>query len=120
MRVEKRKTPRVEINAVATMQLLGTTPEGNGNPFPVRVVDASERGMKLQAGQPMDAGQPVRVEFGEAMFLGEVCYCAPAGDGAGESYYLGVITQECLTGLSSLHHLIHALRPEPAEKLERV
>jgi hypothetical protein len=119
MNVEKRKTPRVDINAVATMQLLGTTAEANGKPFPVRVVDASERGMKLEAGEAIDAGQPVRVEFADAMFLGEVCYCAPAGREA-KSYYLGVITHECLTALSSLHHLIQALGPAPAEKLERV
>ena len=104
---------------MATMQRLGATAEANGAPFPVRVVDASERGMKLEAGEAIDAGQPVRVDYGEAMFLCEVCYCAPTG-GEAKPYYLGVIIHECLTGLSSLHHLIQALRPEAAEKLERV
>ncbi|MFN0102479.1 MAG: PilZ domain-containing protein [Bryobacteraceae bacterium] len=119
-KTDKRTTPRSEINVDATVQMLGVSAAANGRAFPVKVVDLSERGMRLQAADPMDAGQAVKIELGDAMFLGEVCYCAPVAGDPGNSYFLGVITHECLNGLAGLHHLMRALAPESARDLERV
>ena len=71
----------------------------------------------------MNAGQAVKIEMGDAMFLGEVCYCAAAsGETAigdrDKQFYLGIVTKQCLTGLASLHHLIRALSPETTRELE--
>ncbi len=115
--MEKRTTPRTAVQATALVQRLGVSAGGNGVAFPVLVVDASERGMRLSSQEAMDAGQAVKVEMGDSMYLGEICYCAAAPGGAG--YHLGVVTQECLNGLNGLQHLIQALQPEGARELER-
>jgi hypothetical protein len=117
-KTDQRSVPRSEVNVTGTMQLLGTSAAGNGHPEPVTVLDVSERGMKLRSKVAMSAGQAVTVEMDDAMFLGEVCYCAPETRGEEKSFYVGVVTRECLTGLESLRHLIGALRPETADELE--
>lgn len=122
-RTDQRTVPRMEMNAAASLQMLGTTAGANGQARAVTVVDVSDRGMRLLSAAPMDTGQAVKIEVGEAMFLGEVCYCAatPGVDVIGNSdkqFYLGVVTKQCLTGLASLHHLIRALSPEAVEELE--
>ncbi len=110
---EQRPSPSLEVYAPATLQLLGTSPMRNGPPVPATVVDTSSLGIRFQAGVSMETGKAVTVEIGETIFLGEVCYCAPAPDGDGSSYHLGIKMQESLTGLESLQHLITALSPRP-------
>ena len=115
--MEKRKAPRAAVSAVAMMQRLGISPGENGAAFPVQVVDAGESGMRLLSQVSMDAGQAVKIEIGDLMFLGEICYSAVAPGNAG--YHLGVVTQECLSGLHGLQHLIQALSSDSARELQR-
>ncbi len=117
---EKRTRPRIAVDAAATLQVLGASQNTNGVPIPVRVSDASERGMRVQSNLQVDAGLAIRLDIGDAMFLGEVCYCAPAPAGASAAFNIGIVTEQCLTGLSGLRHLISALEPEKSPKLERV
>ena len=122
-RPDQRTVPRMEMNAAASLQMLGTTAGANGQATAVTVVDVSDRGMRLLSAAPMEAGQAVKIEVGDAMFLGEVCYCAATPDepvfgNSVKQFYLGVVTKQCLTGLASLHHLIRALSPEAVEELE--
>lgn len=117
---DKRTRPRIAVDAAAILQVLGTSQLTNGTPIPVRVSDANERGMRLQSGTQIDAGRAIRLDIGECMFLGEVCYCAPAPAGASAPYNIGIVTEQCLTGLSGLRHLITALDLEKSPKLERV
>ena len=105
---EKRTRPRVTVNAEATLQVLGTSHSGSGVPTAVQLVDASERGMRLEASVSIDAGVPVRLDIGDAMFLGEVCYCALMAAGPPTVFHIGIVTEECLSGLSGLRHLISA------------
>ena len=121
---EKRTRPRIAVDAVATLQVLGASQSTNGVPISVRVTDASERGMRVQAEVQMDTGLPVRLDIGDSMFLGEICYCAPAPKGAPATYNIGIVTEQCLTGLSGLRHLINALEQEKSPRqpagMERV
>jgi hypothetical protein len=117
MRVEKRATPRQNVSGSATLQTLGTTAAENGEPMAVGIVDMSEQGMRLESPGPVDAGQAVKIDAGDAMFLGEVCYCAPMES---RGYYVGVVTTQCLSGLRSLQHLIEALKPEGARERVRI
>mgnify|MGYP003348126988 CR=1 FL=1 len=114
---DKRKAPRMEVNAAATIQVLGLTAAANSVASPANIGDISERGMRLRTSIAIDAGQAVKIELGERMFLGEVCYCAHDNNA---HYNIGIVTEQCLTGLSGLRHLITALQPESARKLERV
>lgn len=116
---DQRAVSRLEVNAGATVQVLGASASGNGQATPVIVIDTSERGMRLRSPAPMSAGQAVKIEVGDSMFLGEVCYCAPATLQTGPCFHLGVVTRECLSGLASLQQLMRALTPEPALELER-
>jgi hypothetical protein len=118
--MEKRTRPRISVDAAATLQVLGTAQSTNGVPIPVHVTDASERGMRVGSNTQLDAGLAVRLDIGDSMFLGEICYCAPAPTGAAASFHLGIVTEQCLTGLSGLRHLITALEPARSSKLERV
>ena len=116
---DQRAVRRLEAKAAAaTVQTLGTSAGANGPVRAVTVVDVSERGMRLRSAAPMNAGEAVKIEMGDTMFLGEVCYCAPVSSEADRSFYLGIVTRECLTGLASLHHLIRALSQEPVRELE--
>jgi len=112
---EQRATPRLKVQAEARLQALGESSDKNGVPVRATVVDSSDGGIRLQTKVAMSSGRAVTVEVAEAMFLGEVCYCAPAAEDG--NFYLGIHLRECLTGLASLQHLIHALRPEPAAEL---
>lgn len=117
---EKRTGTRIAVNAAATLQVLGTSKASNGEPIPVRVSDASERGMRVQSGVRVDAGRAVRLEIGDTMFLGEVCYCAPTTSDPAALFHIGIVTEQCLAGLVGLHHLIKALEPEESRHLKRV
>lgn len=114
--MEKRTRPRIDVNVTASVQRLGICAGGNGRAIAVQVVDASERGMRLRSPEALDAGQAVKIEMGDAMFLGEICYCASVSGRA--DYFLGVVTEECLTGLNSLQHLIQALQPKGIRERE--
>jgi hypothetical protein len=116
---EKRAVPRIVLSGAARLQSLGTSAESNGEPVDAEVLDGSVRGMRLRSPLAMGAGQAVKVEIGDAMILGEVCYCAPGGDGVDRSYILGLVNKECLTGLASLQNLLSALEPEAEPKLQR-
>lgn len=118
--IEKRSGPRVTVEVAAMLQVLGEVQEANGPAVPVQVLDAGERGMRLQAPVPIAANRAVKIELGQAMFLGEVCYCAPVPGCDPAAYYIGIATEQCLTGLSGLQHLIAALQPEPARDLQRI
>jgi hypothetical protein len=115
---DQRSVPRVNVHGEATLQMLGVSSSANGPTLPVTVVDSSERGMRLRSAVPMNAGRAVTIQVGDAMFLGEVCYCAPSATDEDTSFFIGIVTKECLTGLAGLHHLLHALTPEPAKELE--
>ena len=119
MKSDKRAVPRTAVDLPATLQELGTRAKGNGPPTGVRIVDASPAGMRLEIGQAIPAGRAVRIDLGDAMFLGETCYCVPAENPA-RGYYLGIVVEQCLTDLTGLRHLIQALTPQAAPERERV
>ena len=70
--MDKRATPRIEVNTVATAQLLGDSPDANGQINPAMIVDVSERGIRLRSPVRMKPGQAVKVEIADVMFLCEV------------------------------------------------
>lgn len=121
---DRRSSSRIEINAAASLQMLGTTAGANGQARTVTIVDVSDQGIRLLSAVPMDVGQAVKIEVGDEMFLGEVCFCAATPDepvigNSDKQFCLGVVTKQRLTGLASLHHLIRAVSPEAGKEFER-
>ncbi|HEU0122595.1 MAG TPA: PilZ domain-containing protein [Bryobacteraceae bacterium] len=111
MSTDKRAITRQQVNASAMVQILGNSEAEHGRPFRGIVVDASPKGMGIRLPQAVEANRAIKVEIEDMMFLGEVAYCAPAKDHAGE-YMIGIEIEQCLTGLSGLQHLVQALAEE--------
>ena len=107
-----RANPRTPVDAKARLFLLSSH-AGPGLPMPARVTDASSNGLRLLLPHAIPPGTPVRVDIEDAMFLGEICYCTPVPSHPSLAAYAGVAIEECLSGLTSLQHLIDALQPSP-------
>jgi hypothetical protein len=110
---DRRGTHRVPVNVPAILQSLGRAASENGTPVAVRILDASQNGMRVLSPLAFAPGQTVKLETRDALFLGEICYCAPVPPPGGEAYSIGIVSEECLTGLAALERLIRALRPDP-------
>ena len=96
---QKRGEPRIQLNSLAFVQTLGESAKTNGRPIEARVVERNSTGFKLHTGTRLNAGSAVRVDVGDAMFLGEVCYCFPDPD---QAFDIGVLTEQSLADLSAL------------------
>jgi len=114
---EKRSTARTAASIDAVAQTLGASAKANGEPFQVIVADASPHGMQLRSDRRLEPGQAVKIDLQDAMFLGEVCYCQTLAVGV---YRIGIVTEQCLTGLSGLQHLLEALQPEKQPEQRKV
>jgi len=73
-----------------------------------RVVDISGRGLRLELPLQIALGAAVRVDLCDSLLLGEVCHCGPAGD----SFSVGIMLEESLTGLTELENLNRSLLAE--------
>ena len=99
--MERRREARIPLEQQAWITLLGD-PEVRCQ---ASAVDLSGRGLKLRLSRPLAPDSPVKVEFGDAMYLGEVCYCRHE-DGA---FVAGVAIEQVLTGLQGLARLRNRL-----------
>lgn len=99
--MERRREPRIPLEQQAWITLLGD-PEVR---CPATAVDLSGRGMKLRLSREVPMDSPVKVEIGDSMYLGEVCYCR-LEHGA---FIAGVAVEQVLTGLQGLARLRNKL-----------
>lgn len=67
--------------------------EATANEFPVKVVDASPRGVGIVSSYTFRVGERVDVEIGNLMVRGEVRYCRPIRTGEG-GYRVGIQLNE--------------------------
>ena len=95
--MERRREPRIPLEQHAWITLL-VDPEVR---CPATAVDLSGRGMKLRLSRQLAADSPVKVEIGDSMYLGEVCYCR-LEHGA---FVAGLAIEQVLTGLQGLARL---------------
>jgi hypothetical protein len=70
-----------------------------------QVLDISNFGMALSLPSPVPSGSAIKVEYGDALVLGEVSYCTPR-DGA---YRAGLVVKHRLSGMAQLHRLNRAM-----------
>ncbi len=61
--------------------------------------------MKLRLGRQLIPDTPVKVEVGDSMYLGEVCYCRMERGG----FIAGLAIEQVLTGLHGLANLRRSL-----------
>jgi hypothetical protein len=74
---------------------------GGGRSVRATLQDLSGRGAGLVAVEAMEVNTAVRVEYGDRMLLGEVCYCVAEG----ERYRLGLQLRHSLAHLADLARL---------------
>jgi hypothetical protein len=113
--VERRSEVRFDVDCPARV----TTLDCHATCWDGTIRNLSGWGMRLSVPQAIAAGTPLRIDAGNVMLLGEVCYCIPEGDG----HRVGVIVEHILSGLDELARLNRSLLgdsqndrdiPEPA------
>ncbi len=75
--MELRSQPRLETDEPVQVTVLGESE----TKFLGRITNYSSRGLGLLADRPAPQGAAVKVEWGDTLLLGEVCYCHPEGEG---------------------------------------
>ncbi|MCE5308686.1 MAG: PilZ domain-containing protein [Acidobacteriales bacterium] len=113
--MERRSEVRFEVDRPVRV----TTLDCHATCWTGTIRNLSGRGMQLCVPQSIGVGTPLRVDAGDVMFLGEVCYCEPEGDG----FRVGMTVEHTLSGLGELARLNRSLfgdsqndreTPEPA------
>ena len=74
------------------------SPAGLSAPVAVHIVNVSRRGMRILLWNRVEPGITVEVQTADAIFLGEVVYCEPLGEG----FVAGVEIEHALRNLPDL------------------
>lgn len=104
--MDRRREPRFECKQNACITLL------DGSPVPLEgtLVNISADGARLTVGEPLPINVPVRVDVGETLLLGDVCYCQPEAEG----YSVGIALAHAVVEATSLNALLTNLEnPQP-------
>jgi hypothetical protein len=92
--MDQRREPRFVVNQVVTATVLGPKPRAHT----VTVQNASGRGLALVLPEPVEIGEALKIEFGDAMALGEAVHCQSLAQG----FLVGIALDQALYGLSEL------------------
>ena len=111
--VERRAFPRQLVNHETSLTLPDQTA------ITVRIIEASERGMRIALTHYLETDTPVQVTIDGQVVLGRVCHCAearqglntPATMGSG-AYVAGLYLENTLAGLEDLAKLSRRLATE--------
>ena len=109
--VERRAFPRQPVNHETLLTLPGRTA------IVVRIIEASERGMRIAMARHLETDTPVQVTIDGQVVLGRICHCAEARQGisSGSSAYVaGLYLENSLAGLEDLAKLSQLLSTEEA------
>jgi len=97
MGIERRTEPRIAWNCPVRVTLLDSSREE----FDATLVNISGRGARLKADRPLECDSVIRIDVGQGMLLGEVCYSATDGDGFG----IGVQLEHSLVNLDEITNM---------------
>jgi hypothetical protein len=103
--MERRQQSRHSTQFPARLRLLGPVEKE----FEVRVEEVSGAGVRITAPEPIPVSAAVRLEWEDAMFLGECVHSGPAGKGG---YAAGIHFEQVLSGLQDLRNLMLSLMAE--------
>lgn len=108
--MDSRRNVRVPVNRPIVLTVLGE----HEMRIPATVKDASSNGVGLITESAVKPGTLVKLEIGDAIFLGEAVYCRDEEQGA----FVGVKLQQVLSGLAALNKMVQEfeafLHPAPA------
>ncbi len=107
--VERRREPRYSCNQTARLIDLRT-----GEAVEVTIVNVSGRGLQVKAAKALALSTPVRIDHGDNLMLGDICYSRDDGPSA----LCGIRLAHSLTGSAALLNLMKrvesASEPRPA------
>lgn len=105
--MDQRCEPRFVADQSVTITALGE------NQFrqTAKVRNASGGGLGLVVKMEISPGTALRIEWEDALVLGEVMFCRPLENG----YFVGVQLEQMLRGLSELRRRFRAFREETEE-----
>jgi PilZ domain len=103
--MEQRREPRFEADQAVAVTLLGETELKHS----ARVKNASGRGLALEMCSPVAPGTALKIEFDDAVVLGEAVYCR----GAKGQHLVGVELDQMLCGLTELGRKLQEFTGEP-------
>ncbi len=106
--MERRREIRHEQNFSARLRLLGPAEQD----LAVTVEEMSGAGARLRSLEPVPVSSPVRLEWGDAMFLGECVHSTTAPDGG---FVAGIHFDQVLRELQDLGNLMAALLVQSEE-----
>lgn len=116
--MERRAQFRQATQFSARLRLLGPVEKD----LAVRVEDLSGAGAQISSPEPVQVSAPIKLEWEDAMFLGE---CVHSTEMAGGGYQVGIRFEHVLGGLEDLRNLMRSLLEETGqgrrsgEELER-
>ena len=109
--MSQRREPRFNADQSVWITLFGE-PDLR---LPARIKNVSARGIGLELQGPVAIGSALKLELDDSMVLGEVIYCRE--DEA--SFYVGVVLEQALCGLSELAYALRAFSDEPSCEIGR-
>ena len=105
--MDKRCKPRFSVEQIVAITSLGEHRLQQTG----KVRNSSGSGLGLVVDTEIAAGTALRIEWDDAMVLGEVMYCRRVEAG----YFVGVHLEQMLRDLSKLRHYFRAISEEPEE-----
>ena len=106
--MDKRCEPRFAVDQVITITSLGEHPFRQ----PGKVRNSSGSGLGLVVETRIAAGTALRIEWEDALVLGEAMYCRPLENG----HFVGVQLEQMLCDLSKLRQCFRAFSGQAAEE----
>lgn len=108
--MDRRKETRFPSNQSVKLTLLNIDPNEE-KVFDANLLNISGRGMSLETPLSFEINSAIRVDIGQQVFLGEVCHCQPAENGA---YLLGLYCKETMKD-KDLYQMYRALMEQEEE-----
>lgn len=102
--MDQRSQPRIDTNEPVFVTLLGESEIR----LVGRITNYSHQGMGLHLSEPAPLGGAVKVEWGNALLLGDVCYCHADKEG----FAIGLCLEHALYNMRELGELARRLLDE--------
>lgn len=109
--MERRREPRFAMDQPVVVTLL----DGREIRRRAQVTNASALGVGIEMRCPVAQGARVKIEFGEAVALGEVVHCREAAG----AYYVGVRLEQALKSVADLATEFDRLERQEAESVSQ-
>jgi hypothetical protein len=99
--MERRQQPRFPVHVTARITILS----GDRQELTGTLESVSQGGMRITATDPLPENTAIKVEWGDGLALGDVCWCRAEGAG----FSAGIRLQHSLGSLSDLETLARRL-----------